>query len=241
MIAPEQLQSIGLSPKAAERALQSLQGCDLRGFVHELLLHGLWGDVVDEAQPHPQWMERWQQLAATGFPVIDAAALQRLLDAGVDVHDLTGVVRSAQILAIYNIAQLLDYPALGLGWDLPKAATPHLACASEAAPDCRPAPTRPGPRAAVARPRRPLWRTAPAGPAPMAGTARRAARAHPRAGAGRQPPRPGRRAVEAARGRRTARLPGCSGRAEGRPAGNSVKKGSSARPASASSYQEKSN
>lgn len=135
MIAPEQLQSIGLSPKAAERALQSLQGCDLRGFVHELLLHGLWGDVVDEAQPHPQWMERWQQLAATGFPVIDAAALQRLLDAGVDVHDLTGVVRSAQILAIYNIAQLLDYPALGLGWDLPKAATPHLACASEAAPD----------------------------------------------------------------------------------------------------------
>lgn len=133
MIRSEQLQSIGLSPEAAERAEQALQGGDLRGFVEELLLHGLWSDVVDEAQPRPQWMARWQQLATSGFPIIDAAALQRLLDAGADVHDLTGVVRSAQILAIYNIAQLLDYPALGLGWDLPEAATPHLACGSEAA------------------------------------------------------------------------------------------------------------
>lgn len=144
MIDREHLQSIGFSPEAAQRAQQALQGGDLRGFVHELLLHGLWSDVVDEAQPQPQWMERWQQLAANGFPIIDAAALQRLLDAGVDAHDLTGVVRSAQILAIYNIAQLLDYPALGLGWspDVPEAATPHLACASEAAPNATQPPAQ---------------------------------------------------------------------------------------------------
>lgn len=131
MIDRGQLQSIGFTPEAAARAQQALQGGDLRGFVHELLLHGLWSDVVDEAQPHPLWIARWRELAANGFPFIDAAALQRLLDAGVDLHDLTGVVRSAQVLAICNVAQLLDYPALALGWDLPPQATPHLACSSE--------------------------------------------------------------------------------------------------------------
>lgn len=127
------LRSIGLAPDAAERALRALQAGDLRGFVHELLLHGLWSEVVDEALPRPQWIERWRRLAAEGFPIVDAAALERLLDAGVDVHDLTGVVRSAQVLAIHNIAQLLDYPATGLGWDLPSHATPYLACGSEPA------------------------------------------------------------------------------------------------------------
>jgi hypothetical protein len=131
----EQLQSIGLAPDDAERARQALRDGDVRGFVHELLLHGLWSDVVDETQPTPLWTTRWRELADAGFPIIDAASLQRLLDAGVDVHDLTGVVRSAQILAIHNIAQLLDYPALGLGWDLPDAATPHLACGTLAASD----------------------------------------------------------------------------------------------------------
>lgn len=139
MIERQRLESIGLTPEAAQRAQHALQSGDLRGFVHELLLHGLWSDIVDETLPQPQWMERWRQLAASGFPIIDTAALQRLLDAGVDAQDLTGVVRSAQILAIYNIAQLLDYPALGLGWDLPEAATPHLACGSEAMPAAQPA------------------------------------------------------------------------------------------------------
>lgn len=138
MISLEQLQSIGFAPAAAERARQALEGGELRDFVHQLLLHGLWSDVVDEDQPRPRWIARWQELAANGFPIIDDAALQRLLDAGVDAQDLTGVVRSAQILAIYNIAQLLDYPALGLGWDLPEAATPHLACATEAMPTQQP-------------------------------------------------------------------------------------------------------
>lgn len=133
MIDRDQLQSVGFTAEAAERAHQALQGGDLRGFVHELLLHGLWSDVVDETQPQPQWIERWRELAANGFPIIDAAALQRLLDAGADPHDLTGVVRSAQVLAICNIAQLLDYPALALGWNFPPQATPHLDCGSEEA------------------------------------------------------------------------------------------------------------
>lgn len=131
----EQLQLRGLPPDAAARAALALQGGDLPGYVHELLLQGLWSEVVDEAQPQPQWIAQWQQLAAGGFPIIDTAALQRLLDAGVNVHDLTGVVRSAQILALYNTAQRLDNPTLGLGWDLPEAATPYLECASAAGDD----------------------------------------------------------------------------------------------------------
>lgn len=129
----EQLQAIGLAPERARRARQALDAGDLRGFVHELLLHGLWSEVVDETQPVPQWIERWRALGAAGFPIIDAAALRRLLDAGADPHDLTDVVRSAQVLTIHTIAQLLDYPALALGWNLPGPVTPHLACGSEAA------------------------------------------------------------------------------------------------------------
>ncbi len=128
------LLSIGLAPAAAERALHALRTGDIGVFVHELLLHGLWSEVVDEAQPRPQWIDRWREQAANGFPIIDAAALQRLLDAGVDVHDLTGVVRSAQVLAICNIAQWLDYPALALGWNLPEHASPYLTCGTEASP-----------------------------------------------------------------------------------------------------------
>ena len=126
-----QLQALGFTPRAAERAQQALQEGDQRGFVHELLLHGLWSDVVDETQPRPLRIDRWHEMAANGFPIVDTAALQRLLDAGADPHDITGVVRSAQVLAICNIAQLLDYPVLALGWNLPLQATPHLAGASE--------------------------------------------------------------------------------------------------------------
>lgn len=124
------LQTAGLSPEQAGRAHEALAGGDLRGFVHELLLHGFWNEVVDETPSQPQWIDRWRELAANGFPIIDGAALDRLVTAGVDPDDLTGVVRSAQILTIYNLAQLLDYPALALGWDLPEAAMPHLACAA---------------------------------------------------------------------------------------------------------------
>lgn len=127
-----QLQAIGIDARDAERAVHALAADDPRAMVHELLLDGLWSDVVDEAQPQPQWIERWRELGANGFPIIDTAALERLLAAGVDLHDLTDVVRSAQVLTICNIAQLLDYPALALGWDLPPRASVHLACGSEA-------------------------------------------------------------------------------------------------------------
>lgn len=97
-----------------------------------LLLRGLWADVVDDSLPKPQWIARWCELGASGFPFINSPALQRLLDAGVDVHDLTDVVRSAQVLTIYNIAQLIDEPCRDLGYDVEVAPDVQLGYVDEA-------------------------------------------------------------------------------------------------------------
>jgi hypothetical protein len=86
-----------------------------------LLLRGLWADVVDDSLPKPQWIARCRKPGASGFPFINSPALQRLLDAGVDVHDLTDAVRSAQVLMIYNFAQLIDEPCRDLGNDVEAA------------------------------------------------------------------------------------------------------------------------
>lgn len=65
--------------------------------LHELLLRGLWSTVIDEAAP--------QALQRQG------GAVARLLAAGVDPHDLLDVIREAQVDTIYNVAQLIDWPA----------------------------------------------------------------------------------------------------------------------------------
>lgn len=123
------LRELGLSPEKIARIGHAVQQGDGRELLHELLLRGLWDNVVDESQPQPQWMEQWQTLGATGFPIINAQALDRLVQAGVDPHDLTDVVRSAQILTIYNVAQLLDHPTQALGWDNPEpTASVDLRC-----------------------------------------------------------------------------------------------------------------
>ena len=69
MIDREKLQAVGLAPGHAECALQALAAGDTRGFVHELLLDGLWSDVADESQPQPRWIERWRTLGAHAFPL----------------------------------------------------------------------------------------------------------------------------------------------------------------------------
>jgi len=121
----------GIDAGRADDSLRALAAGDARVLMQELLLRGLWADVVDETQPEPQWIARWRQVGPSGFPFIDLPALERLLAAGVDPHDLTAVVRSAQVLMAANIAQLLDTPTLGLGWDLPESVTPQLHCAME--------------------------------------------------------------------------------------------------------------
>lgn len=122
------LQECGIDAEQAFALAQDIQQNKYGPLLQQLLLRGLWSDVVDESMPRPQWLERWRALGESGFPFINSPALQRLLDAGVDVHDLTDVVRSAQVLTIYNIAQLIDEPCRDLGCDLEE--TPDLALAA---------------------------------------------------------------------------------------------------------------
>lgn len=122
----QELGKLGVSPEKAALIEHALAQGDGRALLHELLLRGLWDNVVDESLPQPLWMAQWLALGANGFPLINTEALQRLMQAGVDVHDLTDVVRSAQILTIYNIAQQLDHPTLALGWDIPEQAALRL-------------------------------------------------------------------------------------------------------------------
>ncbi|WP_343214984.1 SMI1/KNR4 family protein [Dokdonella sp.] len=125
------LTDAGVDAGCADDALRALAAGDARLLLQELLLRGLWADVVDETQPEPQWIARWRQAGPSGFPFIDLPALERLLAAGVDPHDLTAVVRSAQVLMAANVAQLLDTPTMALGWDLPESVMPQLHCARE--------------------------------------------------------------------------------------------------------------
>jgi hypothetical protein len=123
------LRDLGLTPETIARIETALEQGDGRALLHEVLLRGLWDNVVDESWPQPQWLEQWRTLGSNGFPIINADALNRLLQAGADPHDLTDVVRSAQILTIYNIAQLLDYPTQALGCEIPESASVQLGCA----------------------------------------------------------------------------------------------------------------
>jgi hypothetical protein len=82
----------------------------------------LWRLLVDEDRQVdgvPSWIESWLRGLPSGAVADDpaAAALQRLLATGVDVDDLTDVVRTMQHEIIYNVCQLLDDPYL-LGIEL---------------------------------------------------------------------------------------------------------------------------
>jgi hypothetical protein len=131
----------GVAAATVDDALHALADGDARALVQELLLRGLWADVVDETQPAPQWIAQWRRLGADGFPFIDLPALERLLGAGADPHDVTAVVRSAQVLMAANIAQRIDLPMLGLGWDLPDSVTPRLQVALDDDEAHQPLPT----------------------------------------------------------------------------------------------------
>jgi hypothetical protein len=71
-----------------------------------LFLQGLWSNVIPDDHA---WPGKWGDLDA---PV--PAAIQRMLDSGIDPQDLTAVVRDAQINALFNMSQLLDDAAHGI-------------------------------------------------------------------------------------------------------------------------------
>ena len=109
----DKLTALGMDPAHSASIQQDLADSDARALLHELLLRGLWSEVIDEnVAPGPAWIEDRRRLADPAFPT---AALERLLAAGADPHDLTDVVRSVQVRMISNIATLLDDPSLEIG------------------------------------------------------------------------------------------------------------------------------
>jgi hypothetical protein len=90
---------------------------------HESFVNALWNLVVDEdayADDQPSWIESWLRGHQPGTVPYgaDSAALLRILACGVDLADLTDVVRAMQHELIYGVCQLIDDPGLlGIGLD----------------------------------------------------------------------------------------------------------------------------
>jgi hypothetical protein len=122
----DQLKARGADETSARYAEEALAAGDSGPLLLMLLGREMLADVFDEqvgedtpAGPAgPAWIDRWRQLATSGFPFIDVPAMDRLLAAGANPSDLTDVVRSAQMLTAYNIANLIDDPSNALRGDL---------------------------------------------------------------------------------------------------------------------------
>jgi hypothetical protein len=89
-----------------------------RMVVRSAFLHMLWSLVIDEdshVAGEPRWIEEWLRGARRDGepPTGVAAAVQRVMDKGVDSEDLTDIVRAQQYEIIYNVCQLLDGEWLG--------------------------------------------------------------------------------------------------------------------------------
>ncbi|WP_256081058.1 hypothetical protein [Massilia sp. YIM B04103] len=98
------LEEFGISPERAAFIAQDVDKSDARSLWAELLMLGLWRNVIDETQPIELFM--------TGNYTV-----QRLVANGSNPDDLIDLVREVQVNAIYNIAQLIDWPAEELDLD----------------------------------------------------------------------------------------------------------------------------
>ncbi len=119
----DQLKARGADETEARYVEAALASGDSRPLLLMLLGHEMLADVFDEQAggdktAGPAWIDRWRQLAKSDFPFIDVPAMERLLTAGADPRDLTDLVRSAQMLTAYNIANLIDDPSLAVQPDL---------------------------------------------------------------------------------------------------------------------------
>ncbi|MGC4089631.1 MAG: hypothetical protein QM756_17435 [Polyangiaceae bacterium] len=90
---------LGASELEAEHAESELGRQNPAHLLRVLLMKAMLRDVFEEpvGQAEPSWIGRWRELAEVAFPFIDAAAMERLLAAGVDAKDLTdfGALRPA--------------------------------------------------------------------------------------------------------------------------------------------------
>jgi hypothetical protein len=119
----DQLKARGADETAARYAEEALAAGDSGPVLLMLLGREMLADVFeeqvgDDKAALPAWIVRWRQLAQSDFPFIDVPAMERLLAAGADPGDLTDLVRSAQLLTAYNIANVIDDPTIAIRGDL---------------------------------------------------------------------------------------------------------------------------
>lgn len=124
------LRAAGVEETEAAYAVERMREGDARPLLRLTLLLQLWEEVLDPDGEHPFSVGRWRELGDAGFPFLDAAAAERALAAGAAVEDLNAIVRSAQILTLYNAANTLDRGTVlpdgpvreedldGQGWEL---------------------------------------------------------------------------------------------------------------------------
>ncbi len=97
------LEKLNVAPKTIASVTADTEKLDARSLLNELLIRGLWRNVMDEREPAV--LHRY------------GGALERLLASGVDINDLADAVREIQVDTIYNVAQLIDWPTEGLDLD----------------------------------------------------------------------------------------------------------------------------
>lgn len=107
----EKLRELGLPEDDVASACEAHAEGDPSALLRMLLLRLMWSEVAPEgedADGTPRWATDWLRLGQNGFPFIDAPALGRLADSGADLVAVRDVVRSAQVLMLYNLANILD-------------------------------------------------------------------------------------------------------------------------------------
>lgn len=110
----DKLRALGVPEHDIEPACEAHADGDPSALLRALLLHVMWREVAPEGEDEsgrPRWVTDWLRLGDNGFPFIDAPALARLADSGADLVAVRDVVRSAQVLMLYNLANIL-----GDGW-----------------------------------------------------------------------------------------------------------------------------
>jgi hypothetical protein len=86
--------------------LATAEAGDFPALARWLFLKGMWSMVTPD---DTTWPGKWANPKA---PI--PAAIRRMLDRGIDLQDLTDVVRWAQVDVLYNVAQLLENSGHGI-------------------------------------------------------------------------------------------------------------------------------
>ena len=102
----EKLCADGIPETIAAYAVEGFRDDDPRTLVRLVLLAELWKEVIaDDGSP---WITKRESLAKSGFPFLDFDAMNRVLASGANEKDLAAVVRSVQVLTLWNTVNLLD-------------------------------------------------------------------------------------------------------------------------------------